>query len=117
MNNRLRDIQAFQIFTAVKLVIIISFITLLGLGFIVQHNTHRHLSEELSKCEKRLQELKEKNQIQEAYVARLRNPEALRQKVEEMGLNLVEISQEQIVRLYQNLSLFKTPPVKVAQAQ
>ena len=117
MNNRLRDIQAFQIFTAVKLVIVISFITLLGLGFIVQHNTHRHLSEELSQCEKMLQELKEKNQIQEAYVARLRNPEALRRKVEEMGLNLVEIRQEQIVRLYQSLSVLQTPFVKVAQVK
>lgn len=117
MNNRLKDIQALQVFTAIKLVIIISFVTLLGLGFIVQHNTHRHLSEELSLREKTLQELKEKNQIQEAYVARLKNPEALRHKVEEMGLNLAEIKQEQIIRLYQNLALPQQRVVKVAQMQ
>lgn len=105
MNNRLRDIQALQVFTAIKLVIIISFVTLLGLGFIVQHNTHRHLSEELSLKEKQLRDLKEKNQIQEAYVARLKNPEALRQKVQEMGLNLAEIKQEQIIRLYQTVNI------------
>ncbi|MEZ5405275.1 MAG: hypothetical protein R3F23_03580 [Verrucomicrobiia bacterium] len=46
MNNRLREAQAFQVFTAIKLGIVILFVTLLGLGFIVQHNTHRHLSEE-----------------------------------------------------------------------
>ena len=117
MNNQLKDIQALQVFTAIKLVIIVGFVTLLGLGFIVQHNTHRHLSEELSLREKKLRELKEKNQIQEAHVARLKNPDALRHKVQEMGLNLVEIKQQQIIRLYQNLAFSQQQAVKVAQIQ
>lgn len=119
MNNQLREAQAFQVFTAIKLGIIILFVTLLGIGFIVQHNTHRRLSEELSLREKALRDLKEKNQIQEAHAARLKNPEMLLRRVQEMGLNLVEIKQAQIVRVYQGLALPlpESQMAKLAQAQ
>jgi len=85
---------------AIKLVAIGAFLTMMGLVFIVQNTTIKRLNDDIVAREEHLKSLEEEVRIKRAWLARLQNPEWLRRRIAEMGLDLQEVKAEQIVRAY-----------------
>lgn len=85
---------------AIKLVAIVAFLTMMGLVFVVQNTTIKRLNDDIIAREQQLTALEDELRIKRALLARLQNPEWLRRRIVEMGLDLQEVRAEQIVRAY-----------------
>ena len=100
MRNRRRVGQSLRFMVAIKLVSIVAFLTMMGLVFVVQNTTIKRLNDDIITREQQLTGLEDELRIKRALLARLQNPEWLRRRIVEMGLDLQEVRAEQIVRAY-----------------
>lgn len=100
MRNRRRVGQSLRFMLAIKLVAIAAFLTMMGLVFVVQNTTIKRLNDEIVEREQRLSSLEDEVRIKRALLARLQNPDWLRRRIAEMGLDFQEVRPEQIVRAY-----------------
>lgn len=100
MRNRRRVGQSLRFMVAIKLVSMAGFLTIMGLVFVMQNTTIKRLNDDIIEREQRLSTLEDELRIKRALLARLQNPEWLRRRIAEMGLDLQEVRVEQIVRAY-----------------
>lgn len=100
MRNRRRIGQSLRFMVAIKLIALGAVLTMMGLVFVVQNTTIKRLNDDIVAREQKLDSLDDEVRIKRALLARLQNPDWLRRRIAEMGLDLQEVRSEQIVRAY-----------------
>lgn len=100
MRNRRRIGQSLRFMVAIKLIALTTCLTMMGLVFVVQNTTIKRLNDDIVAREQKLASLEDEVRIKRALLARLQNPDWLRRRIAEMGLDLQEVRSEQIVRAY-----------------
>jgi hypothetical protein len=100
MTNRRRDRQSFGLSWAVRVIIVASVPTIMALVFVGQGTTVKQLNDRLIEREQRLAMIQDEIRIKQARLAQQVNPEWLRRRIAEMGLDLREVEAGQIVRAY-----------------
>ena len=100
MRNRRRVGQSLRFTVAIKLIALTTCLTMMGLVFVVQNTTIKRLNDDIVAREQKLDSLEDEVRIKRALLARLQNPDWLRRRIAEMGLDLQEVRSEQIVRAY-----------------
>lgn len=100
MRNRRRVGQSLRFMVAIKLVAFTAMLTLMALVFVMQNTTIKRLNDDIVGLEQRQAQLADEVRIKRALLARLQNPEWIRRRIAEMGLELQEVRSEQIVRAY-----------------
>lgn len=100
MINRRRDGQSFGLSWAVRVIIIAAVPTMMALVFVGQGTSVKQLNDRLIEREQRLAMIEDEIRIKQARLAQQENPEWLRRRIVEMGLDLHEVQSCQIVRAY-----------------
>ncbi len=82
-----------------KVVLLCVFIGGSGVGYVWQKNQIHQLGEQITRSEKRLQELVQQNKLRANNLAQLRSPAALDVRVRQLNLGLVMPNPQQILIL------------------
>jgi cell division protein FtsL len=87
--------------TILKLVVVALVAVVFFILLIIQNINIKRLSEDLAERERKITALNREIQIRKSNLAGLKTPEFLLQQIKEMGLELREVSSEQIVRVFE----------------
>jgi len=100
--------------TILKLVVIAFVAVVFFILLIIQNINIKHLSEKLAERERKIVAINCEIQIKKSNLAGLKTPEFLLRQIKEMGLDLREVTPEQIVRVFEEQHPANSQQVAVA---
>jgi hypothetical protein len=100
MNSFAHVHEGLRFATAAKAATAVGVATMIAFCLVVQNRTLKALNEDLSEKEKIIAKLEDDIKVKKAQVAQLKTPGALQRRILFFKLDVAEIREDQIVRMY-----------------